>query len=168
MSDLIAVAYPDLTTANSARDRLIELNREHTIELADLAVVEHRSDGKIKLHQTGGSNTATGALGGALWGGLIGLLFFVPLLGMAVGGATGAAIGAGTDTGVDDAFMRNLSQNLAPGSAAVFALVAKRNPDKVVPELAPLGGELIHTSLSDADEQALRDAVRAAQAAAPA
>ncbi|OLT37351.1 hypothetical protein BJF79_29600 [Actinomadura sp. CNU-125] len=167
MSDLIAVAYDDLPTAEQARDRLVRLQREHVVELADIAVVERKGDGKIKLHQAH-NLTAGGALGGAAWGGLIGLLFFVPLLGMAIGSATGAAIGAATDAGVDDDFMRELGQQLAPGNAALFVLVDKRNPDKVVPELAPLGGRLLRTSLSDEEERHLRDAVETARTHQPA
>lgn len=165
MSDLIAVAYPDVPTAEQARAKMAELHKQHVIELADLAVVERGQDGKIKLHQSR-NLVAGGALGGALWGGLIGLIFFMPLLGMAVGGATGAALGASGDGGVDDDFMRELGRNLPPGGAAVFALVDKRNPDKAVPELAPLGGRLIKTSLTDEEENRLREAAERARAGA--
>ncbi|MEU6751264.1 DUF1269 domain-containing protein [Spirillospora sp. NPDC046719] len=167
MSDLIAVAYDDLATAERARDKLVQLQKEHVIELADVVVVERRQNGKIKLHQAG-NLTAGGALGGAAWGGLIGLIFFMPLLGMAIGGATGAAVGAASDAGIDDGFMRDLGDHLAPGSAAVFVLVDKRNPDKVVPEMAPLGGRLLRTSLTTEQEQHLSDAVKAARAPQPA
>src|SRR6185436_15901445 len=70
----------------------------HEIELDDLVIVEHRGDGKIKLHQP--SMAGAGAAGGALWGGLIGLIFLMPLFGMAIGAASGAAAGALTDAGV--------------------------------------------------------------------
>ncbi|MFI6521042.1 DUF1269 domain-containing protein [Spirillospora sp. NPDC050679] len=158
MSDLIAIAYDDLATAQQARDKLVQLQKEHVVELSDLVVVERKDDGRIKLHQAN-SLIAGGALGGAAWGGLIGLIFFMPLLGMAIGGATGAAVGAATDTGVDDDFMRRLGEGLRPGAAAVFVLVDKRNPDKVVPEMAQFGGQIIQTSLSNEDEQRLREAV---------
>ncbi|WP_242891728.1 DUF1269 domain-containing protein [Actinomadura litoris] len=167
MSDLIAVAYDDLPAAERARDKLVQLQKEHVIELADLVVVERKDNGKVKLHQAR-NLTAGGALGGAAWGGLIGLIFFMPLLGMAIGGATGAALGAASDIGVDDAFMRDLGEHLVPGAAAVFVLVDKRNPDKVIPEMAPLGGRLLRTSLSDEAEQHLRDAVKAARMPQPA
>ncbi|MBT2206471.1 MULTISPECIES: DUF1269 domain-containing protein [Actinomadura] len=167
MSDLIAVAYDDLPAAERARDKLVQLQKEHVIELADLVVVERKDNGKVKLHQAR-NLTAGGALGGAAWGGLIGLIFFMPLLGMAIGGATGAALGAASDIGVDDAFMRDLGEHLVPGAAAVFVLVDKRNPDKVIPEMAPLGGRILRTSLSDEAEQHLRDAVKAARTPQPA
>ncbi|MEO3785895.1 hypothetical protein ABGB12_21415 [Actinocorallia sp. B10E7] len=41
-------------TARQARDRIIGLHKEHAIELDDLVIVEHRDNGRIKLHQTGG------------------------------------------------------------------------------------------------------------------
>ncbi|GAA2259638.1 DUF1269 domain-containing protein [Actinomadura luteofluorescens] len=167
MSDLIAVAYDDLPHAEQAREKLVQLHKEHIIELADVVIVERKQDGKIKLHQAR-NLVAGGALGGAAWGGLIGLIFFMPLLGMAIGGATGAAMGSAADTGIDDDFMRNLGEQLPPGAAAVFVLIDKRNPEKAVPEMAPLGGRLIQTSLSPEQEEHLREAVKAARAPQPA
>ncbi|GAA2777858.1 DUF1269 domain-containing protein [Nonomuraea dietziae] len=165
MSNLIAIAYPDVATTTRVRDRLLELQRERLIILADAAVAEKKPDGKIKLHQLN-STTGGGAAMGTLWGGLIGMLFLAPLLGMAVGAATGAAAGAATDVGVNDAFMRDLGQRLQPGGAALFLLVTQSTPDKVIVEVAPFGGEIIQTSLSEEAEADLREAVRHVQAVA--
>ncbi|MFI6338183.1 DUF1269 domain-containing protein [Streptomyces sp. NPDC050535] len=163
MSNLFVVAYDDLATANQVRAKLFELSKEHLVELEDAVVVERREDGRIKLHQAV-SHTTVGAAGGALWGGVIGLLFLVPLLGAAVGAAAGAAGGAVTDTGVNDKFMKDLSQNLKPGAAALFVLVKQAAGDKVIPQIAQFGGQLVQTSLSQEQEDALREAVAAAQA----
>ncbi|MFC7308072.1 DUF1269 domain-containing protein [Streptomyces monticola] len=165
MSNLFVVAYNDLATANQVRDKLFELSTEHLVELEDAVVVERRDDGKIKLHQAV-NHTTTGAAGGALWGGLIGMLFFVPFLGAAVGAAAGAAGGAATDTGVNDQFMKDLAQNLRPGAAALFVLVKQAAGDKVIPQLATYGGQLVQTSLSQEDEDHLREAAKAARARA--
>lgn len=165
MSELIAIRYPDVATADLVRQRVFDLQREQLIQLADAVVVERRADGTTKLHQAA-STTGAGAVSGMMFGGLIGLLFFMPLVGMAVGGATGAAVGATADVGVDDAFMRQLGQQLTPGSAALFLLIVDGTPDKVIPRLAPMGGELLHTSLSHDSEMALRDAVDAARTTA--
>src|SRR5262245_24650033 len=97
MSDLVAIAYPDLATAQEVAANTAQLQKGHEIELEDMVIVERRAGGKIKLHQP--SMAATGAASGALWGGLIGLIFFMPLLGMAIGGAAGAAGGAVSDYG---------------------------------------------------------------------
>lgn len=167
MSNLIAIAYPDVETATRVRDRLLDMQREKLITLADAAVAEKKPDGKIKLHQLR-STVGGGAAAGSLWGGLIGLLFLAPLLGMAVGAAAGAAGGAATDIGVDDSFMRDLGQRMQPGSATLFLLVVQSTPDKVIAEVAPYGGEIIQTSLSAEAEASLRESVEAARSAAAA
>ncbi len=123
--------------------------------------------GKVKLHQTN-KLAAGGAVGGALWGGLIGLIFFVPLLGMAVGAATGAATGALTDVGVDDNFMKDLGSKLEAGSAALILLVRSATTDKVLPEIAHFGGDVIQTSLDTEAEERLRQALEHRDAAATA
>jgi uncharacterized membrane protein len=157
MSDLVAIAYPDLDTAKAVMAQLEKLQAEKALELGDAVIVEHRADGRIKLHQTLNPASA-GAIGGALWGGLIGLLFLAPALGMAVGAATGGAAGALTDVGVDDGFMRDLGHKLAPGTAAVIVLVRDVSADNVL-ERIEHRGEVLQTSLSDDAEQHLRDAL---------
>ncbi|MGW3076861.1 MULTISPECIES: DUF1269 domain-containing protein [unclassified Kitasatospora] len=165
MSNLFAIAYPDLATAQAVRSEAIGLQKQKLIELEDAVVVERRADGRIKLHQQV-STTGAGAAGGALWGGVIGLLFFMPLVGAAVGGATGAAVGASTDIGVDDDFMRQVGEHLQPGTAAVFLLVRKATADKVVPALARFGGRIIQTSLSAEAEAELKATVEASRSQA--
>jgi uncharacterized membrane protein len=165
MSDLIAIAYDDAATANNVREKVFELQNEHLIELEDAVVVERKNDGKIKLHQSR-SNAAVGAAGGALWGGLIGLIFLMPFLGAAIGAGAGAAAGASADVGLNDDFMRELGHEIKPGTAALFLLVAKATPDKVVPRLAKLGGKLMKTSLSAEQETHLKEAAKAAKASA--
>jgi uncharacterized membrane protein len=163
MSDLIAISYDSLKTANQVRDKLFELQEERVIALEDAVVVEHKKDGKIKLHQS--RHVVGAAAVGSLWGGLIGLIFLIPLLGMAIGGAARAAAGATADYGVDGNFMRELSAHMQPGTAALFLLVSKSTPDEVIPEVAQYGGRLIRTALSGEQEAHLRAAARGAQPA---
>jgi uncharacterized membrane protein len=159
MSNLVAVAYPDEATAREVAQTLMELQKEHSLELDDLAIAVRQDNGKIKLRQTF-KPAGTGAAGGALWGGLIGLIFFMPLLGAAIGGATGAATGALTDVGVDDNFMKELGEKLQPGGAALFVLVRSSTPDKVLPRISQYGGDVIHSSLSTEAEETLQEALR--------
>ena len=164
MANLVAIAYDDVDQAKQVTQTLGELMKEHSIELEDVVIVEHRDDGKIKLHQP--SMAGIGAAGGALWGGLIGLIFFVPLFGAAIGAASGAAAGALTDRGIDDNFMKELGDKLPQGGAAVFVLVREATADKVVPEVAKFGGHVIQSSLSNDQEAALQEALDRRGAAA--
>jgi uncharacterized membrane protein len=155
MSTLVAIAYPDLDTAEQVRTQLIEATKEHLVQLEDAVVVEHRPDGKIKLHQAM-STTATGAAGGAVWGGLIGLIFLAPVVGMAIGAASGAAAGKVSDVGVDDNFLKQLGDKLEPGAAALIALGRSDAPDKLLERLRPFGGHVIQTSLDSEAEERVR------------
>jgi uncharacterized membrane protein len=159
MSDLVAIGYDSLATAQEVAANAAQAQKAHEIELDDMVVVERRPDGKVKLHQP--SAAGAGAVGGALWGGLIGLIFFVPLFGMALGAATGAAAGALSDYGVDDKFMKELGSALEPGTAAVIFLVRQVTADKVLPKIK-IPGKIIQTSLDNETEERLSDALAAA------
>jgi uncharacterized membrane protein len=159
VSHLVAIAYDDLETAKQVVANIGQAQAAHEIELDDLVIVERRGDGKVKLHQP--SLAGAGAAGGALWGGLIGLIFLMPLFGMAIGAASGAASGALADAGVDDTFMKQLGDELTPGSAAVIALVRHVTMDKVLAGIQ-IPGRVIQTSLDDEAEERLTAALAAA------
>jgi uncharacterized membrane protein len=165
MSTLVAVAYPDVSTAEQVRGALVGASKEHLLQLQDAVVVEHQPDGKIKLHQAM-SPAASGAAGGALWGGFIGLLFLAPLLGMAVGAASGAVAGKLADVGVNDDFMKNLGASLEPGGAALIVLGSTEAGDKVIERVQGFGGKVIQTSLDNESEEHLRQALEHREAAA--
>jgi uncharacterized membrane protein len=160
MNTLIAVAYPDMATAEQVRGELVQATKERLMTLEDAVVVEHRHDGKIKLHQAM-STAGAGAAGGAMWGGLIGLIFLAPLFGMAIGAASGAAAGAVSDVGVDDSFIKELGARLEPGAAALIVLGRTEARDKVLDRVAPYGGHVLQTSLSGEAEERLRAALGA-------
>jgi uncharacterized membrane protein len=158
MSTLVAIAYPDADTAERVRTELVQMTKEHLLQLDDAVVVEHQSDGKIKLHQAI-STTGAGAAGGALWGGLIGLLFLAPLFGMAIGAASGAVMGKVTDVGVNDNFMKELGAKMPAGGAALIMLGRAEAPERVLERVRPFGGEVIQTSLDNEQEERLRTAL---------
>jgi len=118
--------------------------------------------GKVKLHQAV-NLTAAGAVSGGFWGALIGLLFLNPVLGLAIGAGAGAASGALTDVGINDKFMKELAGGMTPGSSALFVLVRKATPDKVLEELKGTGGKILKTSLTHEDEARLQAALSAAK-----
>jgi uncharacterized membrane protein len=158
MSQLVVISYPDEATARQALGTLQQLSKEQLINLEDAAYVTREMDGKPKLHQTT-SVTGAAAAGGAFWGFLIGLIFFAPVLGLAAGALGGALGGKLTDLGIDDKFMKELGEQIKPGTAALFLLVRSATADKVVPEMAKYGGTVLKTSLSTEKENELREAL---------
>jgi len=166
MSDLIAIVYPSESKAEEVRQRLLKLQKEYLITLSDAVIAVKTDSGDIKLNQLV-NTTATGAVAGSFWGLLIGVLFLNPIVGVALGAASGALGGALTDFGIDDSFMKGLATEIQPGNAALFVLVKNMTADKVLREIQDAGGVVLKTSLDDAKEKALRDALAASAAAKP-
>ena len=162
MSTLAVIGYDNEFKAEEVRLTLRKLQKEYLIDLEDAVVAVKDAQGNVKLHQAV-NLTAAGAVGGGFWGSLIGLIFLNPLLGAAIGAAAGATSGALTDVGINDNFMKDLAAAMTPGSSALFVLVRKATPDKVLAELQGSGGKVLKTSLSHDDEAKLQAALSAAK-----
>ena len=159
MSDLVFIAFPTEQKAEEVRQKVLSLQREYLIELGDAVVVVKDDKGQVKLNQMI-SLTATGAASGALWGTLIGFIFLSPLLGPALGAASGALGGKFSDVGINDQFMKDAASALQPNTAGLFLLIRKMTTDKVMARLQGFHktGRVLQTSLSDQDEDHLREA----------
>jgi uncharacterized membrane protein len=144
--------------ADDTLDTLQSLQKQELITIIDAATVSWPGAAKKpttrQLHDT----ASAGALGGAFWGLLFGLIFFVPLIGAALGTAIGAASGALSDVGIDDDFIKQTREQITPGTSALFAMTTGAVVDKIRDALAGTHAELIHTNLSDEQENALRAA----------
>jgi uncharacterized membrane protein len=167
MADLVVIAFPSEQKAEEVRQKVIAMQKEYLIELGDAVVAVKQEDGSVKLNQMI-HTTAAGAVSGSFWGLLVGMLFLMPVVGAAVGAASGAIAGALTDAGIDDNFMKEVSQVLKPGDAALFLLIRKMTADKVIEDLKGEGGTVLRTSLDHEKENALRDALAATASTPPA
>jgi uncharacterized membrane protein len=157
-NNLVVITYPDEHRAAEVMATLERMSKQYLIDMEDACYVTKGQNGKLKLHQV--HNLAgAGAAWGGMWGLLIGLLFLVPVAGLAIGAAAGALAGKLTDYGIDDNFAKRLTANMQPGSSAIFVLVRKSTPDKVVPEIAKYGGTVLQTSLPKETEAKLQQAL---------
>jgi uncharacterized membrane protein len=165
MADLIAIGYPDLTTADEAADEARRLAQDLIIQPDAIAVIVRDTDGSYHVntthHAVGG-----GAVWGMFWGFLFGLLFFIPVLGMAVGAGMGALMGKFAKTTIDKQFQDQVRGMLQPGTSALFLMLEKVTPDKAVDAMSKYGGTVLKTSLSKENEKELQDALHGDQAAA--
>ena len=157
MSDLIVIGFSDEFKADEVLLDLRRLELDYLIDLEDAAIVVRNQNGKVRVKQTQ-ELVASGALSGGFWGLLIGLMFFEPLLGV-LGAAMGALSGALTDVGIDDDFIRELGNTIEPGTSAIFILVRKSTPDKVLEDLSKFEGKVLQTSLTHEDEAKLQKAL---------
>lgn len=157
MSNLVVLGFDNEADAFALRAALAKMQAQYLIEMEDAVVVTRDANGKVHLHQAV-NLTAAGAASGAFWGALIGLLFLNPLLGAAVGAGSGALSGKFSDIGVNDQFMKDLGATLTSGTSALFVLVRKSTPDKVLEGLKPFVGKarVLQTSLTKDKEEDLR------------
>ena len=155
MSELVAIGFDNEAKAFEMRAELAKLQKEYLIDMEDVVVVTKDDKGKVKLHQAV-NLTAAGAVGGAFWGMLIGLIFLNPLLGAAIGAGAGALSGKLRDIGISDNFMKELAETFKPGASALFVLVRKVTPDKVLDQLKGFKGKVLKTSLTADKEEELR------------
>jgi uncharacterized membrane protein len=158
MAELIAIGYPDETTASLAEAEVQRLSSELIIEPDAVATIVRDKEGKYHVstnhHAVGG-----GATWGMFWGLLFGLLFFVPVFGMAVGAGLGALFGKIEKSGIDKQFQEQVRDMIKPGTSALFIVVEKVTPDKAVDAMSQYGGTVLKSSLSKEAENELQQAL---------
>jgi uncharacterized membrane protein len=158
MADLVAIGYPDETTALAAMDEAERLQHELLIQPDAVAAVIRNKEGKIRVvtnHHAVGAR----ATWGMLWGMLFGILFLVPFLGMAVGAGMGALMGKVGKNAVDKQFESQVRDMLQPGTSALFMVVENVTPDRAAEALSKYGGTVLKSSLSNEAQQELQEAL---------
>ena len=158
MSTLIAIGYPDETTATEAADEAERLAGDLIIQPDAIAVIVRDKDGGYRVH-TNHHLVGAGATWGMFWGLLFGLLFFIPVFGMAIGAGMGALMGKLGKTSIDKQFQEQVRDMVKPGTSALFLMLEKVTPDKAVEAMSKYGGTVLKTSLSKDDEKELQDAL---------
>lgn len=154
MSELIIIGYDDHEKAKGAYEQVQASQRDFIVNLSGLALVTVDADGKQHV-ETPAKIVGASAASGALWGAIIGLLFLVPGVGMLFGGLLGALTGKLSKSGINELFRSRVKDMLSPGKAAVVIMASKLTEDKFAAAIAPFGGEVLQTSLSDEDEAEL-------------
>jgi uncharacterized membrane protein len=173
MSDLVVLDFDGVGTADDVLTKLRSMQKSYLIDLEDACVVVHTEAGRLQIKQAvnlAAVGAAGGASSGMLIGALAGLLLLNPLAGLAIGGLAGAGFGAlsgsMSDYGINDDFIERLGRTIPKGSSALFLLIRRSTPDKVLPEIEPFKPRVLKTSLSNAQENALRAALAAEPAPA--
>jgi uncharacterized membrane protein len=158
MADLIAIGYPDTTTALEAMDEAEKLQHDLLIQADAIAAIVRNDEGKIRV-VTNHHMVGAGATWGMFWGLLFGMLFFVPFFGMALGAGMGALMGKVGKSAVNKEFEDQVREMLKPGTSALFMVVEKVTPDKAIEAMSKFGGTVLKSSLSKDAEKELQEAL---------
>jgi uncharacterized membrane protein len=123
-------------------------------------VIVKDADGKTHVKNELDSGTKIGAVGGGALGLLIGGLLF-PVGGILLGAAAGGLIGSLTHKGISKDFIKDVTDELQPGTSAIFFIERSANTNAVMAMLRQYEGTVYQTSLPSEAEEALRDALKA-------
>ena len=154
-SSLIVLAFDSDAEAEKVHEALVKGKKEGVLQIDDAAIVVKDEQGKVHVKNqiSRGTWTATGV--GGMLGLLIGSIFF-PLGGLVMGLAGGALVGRLMNLGVDGRFVKQVEEELKPGTSALFILTANADPTAELAILRQFQGKVIQTNLSTEAEESLR------------
>ncbi len=159
MSDLIVVGFEGEFTADEVLLDLLKMEEVRLVDLDDASIAARKKDGTFRIRCSNMLVMADAATG-SQWGLLIGTVLLNPLMGTLAGGVIGAAVGKVAKVlkkiGIEEEFIKQVSDTLKPDSSAIFILVRKSLPEKVVEELVKFKGKLLRSSLSPETEMELQ------------
>jgi uncharacterized membrane protein len=155
MSYLVVITFDDPDEAGKVRQTLSSIEHTGHLSLNDSAIVVKDDQGKVHLKNEVDRGVKVGAVGGSLLGLLIASVFF-PIGGLILGALGGALVGKMANTGVSQKFVKEVSEDLEPGSSAIFFIVRGDDPNPTVAALRQYKGKVLQTTLPEEAEDTLR------------
>jgi uncharacterized membrane protein/sporulation protein YlmC with PRC-barrel domain len=150
--ELLYWAFDDKDKAEAVLEDLQQVSKVDAFEVVNAAILTKDKAGDVEMHETKDVDAPRGALFGAVTGALIGL----------VGGPAGAVVGAvaGTatggvaahliDMGFSDEYLKDLQDDLSPGSSMLLALVEDKWVEDVIEAMAAYQDRLRRQAITDA------------------
>jgi uncharacterized membrane protein len=158
MSQLIVVTFETAEEAAQVHHTLHTGEKGGYIDLKDSAVIMCDAEGKIHIQ----NDISDGSKSGALWGGLLGAIFagiFFPVGMILVGIGAGALIGRMGDQ-IDKKFVNEVKEKLKPNTSAILFIFRGEDASYAIAAMRPYKGEVLHTTLTEDQEKALRDELK--------
>jgi len=152
MDKIVAVVFKDEKAAYQGVRAFSEMNREGSLDVAQVCVIKKESDGKVTTKEVA-EGFPIGTLAGTGIGAVVGVLGGP--VGLAVGAATGAFAGMIGDlysVGVDEYFVSDVASALTRGKCAVIAEVEEEWVTPLDTRMEALGGVVYRTLKSVVEE----------------
>jgi uncharacterized membrane protein len=153
-TQVILAAFKDEDGADKALEELKAAKKEHLITIDNVAVLRKDQSGKLHIKEPTDMGAGRGAAIGGVLGGLTGLVFGPVGLALVGGAAIGGIIARLHDSGFKDERLRQLGENLPPGSSAILAVIQHIWVAELQAELQKAGAEVVTEELgADIAEQ---------------
>ena len=148
---LFIAIYDSEFQAKQALKDFQSMDREGSIDLIDGAVIVHTAEGKVTLEETADPSGKRWAKRGAVAGGLVGLIFPPSIIASAVvGGGAGGLWGKVRDKGFKDEELKQIGQNMEPGTSAMIAIAEDHVIERLERGLEGYGRIARHTVSAEA------------------
>ena len=157
MSELVVITFSSEQAGPEALGRVRDLRDAGSLDLQDSAVIVKDPDGRTHVSNTVSSGTKSGAMVGGMLGLLLGL-FFLPVFGLVAGAATGVLFGRSMSMNVDKSFVDDVTNELKPGTSALFVVLAG-NVGALTAAVLPFKGTVYQTTLDPELEASLNRAL---------
>ena len=172
MEDFVVIRYKNEYAAQENMNTLRLLHDDWVVDIHDAVAVARDANGKLHIQDSYKATTQEGAGWGVLLGTVLGGLALAPFTGglsaaaaagaVAVGAVSGATMGGLTGAmvasdqkeyeGLSEEFVSEVSDSIARGQSAIFALVESHNQERVANYFRGTGGKIIRTNLSPAEQ----------------
>ena len=152
---LVVGAFRDKAAAETAFDQVKEAAKDESLGIDAVALVRHKEDGTLDIHEMGDRTGKQGALVGGGVGALVGLLGgpVGVLIGAAVGAWYGGIAAATDDGGLPDSDLIDIGALLEPGTLAVVALAAAPGAEWLERQITSEGGALLGVSPDEGEQK---------------
>ncbi len=160
--DLVVILFDNMEDAEKVVDDLKSTQKKGLVNLEDTAYVVKDENDHVTVKNAVDKTVKQGAVGGGLLGLFLSFLFFGPIgpIGATlVGAVAGGAIGHMVKAGVSKSFIEDVSNELKPGTSAVFFVIRAADVAATLATLRQYEGKVLQTTLDSEMEESLKRAV---------
>ena len=157
-SNLVVITFDNETDAGNLMKSLRDLEKQGQMSIEDTAVLVKDQNGKMHVDNEISGSVETGMVVGGMLG--VMLTFLFPVAGLVMGIGGGALVGKVLETGVDGKFVKDLRDEMKPGTSALFIVGRGSNHAAVRAAVEPYKGTLYQTNLSSEMEDELKRILR--------
>lgn len=158
--EVVLAVFEDEEVAATAYKDLHKADKEHKVDLTNVALIHKHVDGKIEIKEAAENYREAGI--GALVGGALGIL--AGPVGVVTFSALGAAIGGLSarldDVGFDDTRLKMLGETLDPGKSAILAVLTTEYKERLLSEFEKRGAQVAVEDLPGGFEEILEEGGR--------
>lgn len=160
--DLVVIAFDNMEDAEKVVDSMRAGQKQGLINLEDTAYVVKDENNHVTVKNAMDKTVKQAAVGGGMLGLFLSFLFFGPLgpLGLTLVGAVGGgAVGKLMKAGVSKSFIEDVSNELTPGTSAVFIVIRSADAAAALATLRQFNGKVLQTTVDSEMEESIKRAV---------